>query len=66
MQKSVVLLDENEREQLFSVNTFYDTISVLVSDGLEYFPKDWQGSQPQTLDECSEYDWVCGEDYALT
>jgi hypothetical protein len=36
------------------------TISVVMhhKDGVGFTPTDWQGPQPQTVDEIRDYDWV--------
>jgi hypothetical protein len=60
------LLDSDECEDLYSVRIFTgDVISVIVtSDGTELFNDDWQGKQPQTLQEVREgaWRWYRGEE----
>ena len=62
------LIDSNDSgELLYSVYcpAFDTTISVLVEpDGEEYYPEDFQGMQPDTIDQIASGDWmyVLGED----
>lgn len=63
----IVELDccEETGEALYSVPTLYDTITVLVdSEGTEWYNSDWQGHQPQSIDEVADgcWEWCRGED----
>lgn len=55
------LIDSNDMgEELYDVYCplFGYSISMIVEpDGTEMVPLDFQGYQPQTLEECVEYEW---------
>lgn len=54
-----IILDADDTYTLYQINTFYDTISILVDgDGEEYSTTDFQGPQPTSLAEVEDYDWI--------
>lgn len=59
------IIDANDTETLYEITTVGDmTISILVEpDGEEYSTKDWQGTQPKSLAEAADYEWVNLEDW---
>lgn len=65
------LLDHNGTEELYNAHFVdYDgfgwDISVLVSDdGEPYTTSNWQGTQPERIDDCADYDWVRCADWHL-
>ena len=73
--ENVRIIDERDNETLFMLH--FETaecvacdVAVLVIDEgnmwednyVEYYPTDWQGQQPASLDEVGDYEWVRGED----
>ena len=64
--ENVKLIDSNDMgEELYDVYCplFGYSISVIVEpDGTEWYPSDFQGPQPQTLEERADYDWCDSDD----
>lgn len=60
----MIKLDERDGETLYEITVCTgDVISVLVlADGTELCVPDWQGIQPETLDEVPDFDWVTFEE----
>ena len=59
--ENMKLIDSNDMgEELYDVYCplFDCSISIIVEpDGTEMVPIDFQGYQPQTLEECADYGW---------
>ena len=66
--KNVKLIDSNDMgEELYDVYCplLGYSISIIVEpDGTEMVPHDFQGPQPQTLEECLDYEWCDSDDVA--